>query len=176
MDPTPLPDEPARQTLRLACATLDAAEMNGRPIVLSQALAGVAHSYRALRAFDSAESYLDKALAWARVAQATDLCVDLLSDLCDIGTCLADTLPDRAEAHAARERVRDHAFEAGSLAARVADGSWEVKVLLRISDVLNRLGDHADATQLQTRALRLMSGAQAARIGEMPGLGRLADS
>jgi tetratricopeptide (TPR) repeat protein len=180
MDPTTtstaLPDEPGRHALLLASATLDAAERDGRPIVLSQALAGVAHSYRALRAYGSAESYLDKALVCARAAQATDLAVDLLCDLCDTVTCLAGTLPYRAEAHAARERARDHAFEAGRLSGRVADGAWEVKVLLRVSDVLNRLGDHEDASQLQTRALRLLAGTKAANAGEVSGLGRLADS
>lgn len=176
MPATPLPDEPARVALSLACAALDAAEADGRPVVLSQALAAVAHGYRALRALDAAESHLQQALRWARAAQATDHVVDLLCDLCDTSATLADTLPEPTQAHAARERARDHAFEAGALSPRVADADWEVKVLLRVSDVLDRLGDHDDATQLQTRALRLMSGLQATAAHELPGLGRLADA
>lgn len=169
-----LPDTAAREALRLACATLDAAEHDGRAIVLSQALAAVGHSYRALRAYANAESYLDKSVAYARTAQATDLVTDLLCDLCETVISLASTL-EAAPAHAARERARDHAFEAGSLAGRVADADWEVKVLLRVSDALNRLGDHEDASVLQSRALRLMAGAPAVNAGEVPALGRLAD-
>lgn len=164
-----LPESTARDALRMACATLDAAEHDGRAIVMSQALAAVGHSYRALRAFRSAESYLVKSVAYARAAQATDLVTDLLCDLCDTVISLADTL-HAAPAHAARERARDHAFEAGALAARVADGDWEVVVLLRVSDSLNRLGDHEDASQLQSRALRLKAGAAATDAGEMAGL------
>jgi hypothetical protein len=48
-------------------------------------------------------------------------------------------------------------------------------VLLRVSDALNRLGDHEDASLLQGRALRLMAGAPAVNADEVPGLGRLAD-
>ena len=68
--------------------------------------------------------------------------------------------------------------EASTLAGRVADPSWEVQVLLRISDVLDRCGDRDDAVQLQTRALRLMSGAAAEAVDPalLPSLGRLADS
>ena len=33
---------------------------------------------------------------------------------------------------------------------------WEIKVLLRASDVLDRCGDHDDAITLQTRAMELM--------------------
>ena len=72
--------------------------------------------------------------------------------------------------------MRDRVFEAGQLAARVSDADWEVKVLLHISDVLNRLGDHDDASQIQARAMRRMAGTQATNVSEMPGLGRLADS
>jgi tetratricopeptide (TPR) repeat protein len=170
-----LTDATARDALRMACATLDAAERDGRAIVLSQALAAVAHGYRALGCFASAESCLNKAVVYARASLATDLVADLLCDLCDTVICLSRQL-DAGAAHAARERVRDHAFEAGSLACRVADADWEVKILLRVSDFLNRLGDHEDASQLQSRALRLMAGAPALNAAEMPGLGRLADA
>ena len=42
------------------------------------------------------------------------------------------------------------------MAARAADPHWEIKVLLRASDVLGRCGDHDDAVTLQTRAMELM--------------------
>jgi hypothetical protein len=63
-----------------------------------------------------------------------------------------------ADGSAAREAARDHAFAASARAHRVADPDWEIKVLLRISDALERCGDHEDAASLQVRALQLMVG------------------
>jgi hypothetical protein len=63
---------------------------------------------------------------------------------------------DRHAGRAARERARDQAFQAAALAGQTADAQWEVKVLLRISDVLDRCGDHEDAATLQNRAISLM--------------------
>ena len=48
------------------------------------------------------------------------------------------------------------AFEAARVATRAADPHWEIKVLLRASDVLDRCGDHDDAITMQTRAMTLM--------------------
>ena len=177
MSPTPLPDDPARDVLRLACKVLDAAEAAGSAMAISQALAGVAHAYRALRAHASAESCLDAALRWARAAPSTDWVTELLCRLCETGVLLGAAQDEEqpGSGHAARERARDHAFEASQLAAHVADRQWEVQVLLRVSDALDRLGDHDDATGLQTRALRLMNGHASPEVAELPGLGRLAD-
>jgi hypothetical protein len=175
----PAHNDPARQELCLAAAALDAAEVNGDAYGMSQALVKVARSHAALRALASAESHLEAALRWARVAGSTDATVDLLCELCDMAERLAQTLDKqrRGKGHAARERARDHAFEASTLAGRVADPSWEIRVLLRISDVLDRCGDRDDAVQMQARALRLMAGpaAEAHNPHVMPGLGRLAD-
>lgn len=174
----PLIEAPAREVLRLACRVLDAAEVTGGAMAISQALAAVACSYRALHALPAAEHCLDEALRWARATQSTDWTIDLLCELVETGVQLG-TAQDTASpgsGHGARERARDHAFEASQLAARVADREWEVKVLLRVSDALDRLGDHDDATGLQTRALRLMNGSRAPDVFELPGLGRLADS
>ena len=60
----------------------------------------------------------------------------------------------------------------------MADPSWEVLVLLRVPDVLDRCGDRADAVLLQTRALRLMTGSLVSGTSnatQVPSLGRLAD-
>lgn len=177
MSQAPLLDEPAREALRLACKCLDAAEAAGSAMAISQALAAVAHAYRALRAFAFAESCLDEALRLARAAPSTDWVTELLCRLCETAVQFgaAQDAMEAGSGHAARERARDHAFEASQLAARVADRAWEVQVLLRVSDALNRLGDHDDATGLQTRALRLINGSQALDVAELPGLGRLAD-
>lgn len=179
--PVLIDDPDARESLRLSCEVLDRAERCGRAAVVAQAELGVACCYRHLGALGAAELHLQRALAWARVAHSPDAVVEVLCELCDVGAlrlkALDDTGPDAdaAAAHALREQVRDLAFEAGQQAARVADSDWEVKVLLHVSDVLNRLGDHDDAATLQTRALRLMSGAPAGENPSvLPGLGRLA--
>jgi tetratricopeptide (TPR) repeat protein len=170
-------DENALLALRLACDVLDQAERCGRPAILVQAQLGIACCYRALRELEAAEVHLNRALAWARVAQSPDAEVEVLCELCDVMVQLASALEDQdaTAAHAAQERVRDRVFEVGQLAARVSDADWEVKVLLHISDVLNRLGDHDDASELQARAMRRMTGTSAATAEELPGLGRLAD-
>lgn len=181
--PSPLSrEEPTRQAMRHAAARLDAAEAHGRPADMSQALADVARCCRALHDWHGAEACLVQALRWARLSGSTDGVVDLMCELSETTTTLAERL-DATEAehgpgHAARERARDHAFEASTLAGRVADTQWEVQVLLRISDVLDRCGDRDDAMLLQTRALRLLSGCPsgAADVSHLPSLGRLADS
>ena len=173
-------DETARESLRKAAAALDAAEAGGQPQQISRALARVATCHRSLRALSSAEAYFAAALRWARCAGATDLVVDLLCELCETTVQLAQAQEAvrLGEGRAARERTRDHAFEAITLAGRVSDPGWEATALLRVSDVLDRCGDHDDAALLQTRALRLMAGTLrtgAADHDLLPGLGRLAD-
>jgi len=176
----PLLDEPARDALRHATAALDTAERGGQAIAISQAMAHVAACYRHLNALASAEACYERALRWGRHAGAMDQVVDLLCELSDTIVRLAQAQDAQRAGggRAARERARDHAFEAPTLAGRVADPGWEATVLLRISDVLDRCGDRDDAVQLQTRALRLMSGGPGNSghdPNQLPGLGRLAD-
>lgn len=175
----PLLDEPAREALRQASAALDAAELNGDPYGRTQALMQLARAYGKMNAPACAETYLQIALRWARTAHARDLTVDVLCELSSAAEYVAQAHEARVpgSGHAARERARDHAFEASTLAGRVADPQWEIKVLLRISDVLDRCGDRDDAVQMQTRAMRLMAGpaAEALNPHVMPALGRLAD-
>ncbi len=177
--PWPPIDEDARRDLCEAAAALDAAELAGRPADMSRALARLAQCHGRLRAWAGAEVYLEMALRWARCTASTDGVVELLCELSQTAALLARAQDaDRCgEGRAARERARDHAFEASTLAGRVADPAWEVKVLLRISDVLDQCGDHEDAAQLQSRALRLLAGcgSAAAEAAQLPALGRLAD-
>jgi hypothetical protein len=172
----PLLEEPAREALRQAAAALDLAERRGQPFEMSLALAAVARGYLILSVHATAEAYFELALRWARAAGSTDHTVDLLCSLSETAAQLAGAQDAAApgSGHAARERARDHAFEASTLAGRVADSGWEVTVLLRISDVLDRFGDRDDAVLLQTRALRLMSGV-APEVVQVASLGRLAD-
>lgn len=175
----PLLDEPVRQALRVAAARLDDAETRGQPFEMSQALVQMARCYRHVGALPSAEACLAAALRWARPAGGIDQLVDLMCELAEVATTIAEQheAQQAGAGRAARERARDRAFEASTLAGRVADPRWEVQVLLRISDVLDRCGDSDDAVQLQTRALRLMHGAIAGTPDPalLPSLGRLAD-
>lgn len=161
-----LVDPRAREQLRHAVAQLDAAETSARPHEMSQALAAVARCYRTLRACASAEASFAQALRWAHASGATDQAVDLLCELAETALLAAAQASasaarddfERAAVRAARERARDHGFEAARLARRVADPHWEVQVLLRVAHVLGRCGDADDAAALQTRALQLIAG------------------
>jgi tetratricopeptide (TPR) repeat protein len=154
----------AREALREAAAALDVAERYLQPLEMSLALAQMARCYRALQALAPAEACLERALGWARTLGAADQAVEVLCLLAETRCALAEhheAAEDSRRHHGALERTRDCAFEATTLAAHVADPQWEIKVLLRISDVLDRCGDHDDAVQLQSRAMRLMYGPHA---------------
>ncbi len=136
------------------------AERYLQPLEMSLALAQMARCYRALQALVPAETCLERALRWARTFGAADQTVEILCLLTETSCAQAELLAqdDSRRSHAALERTRDWAFEAASLAGHVSDPQWEIKVLLRISDVLDRCGDHDDAVQLQSRAMSLMYG------------------
>ena len=148
---------PARDALALAIHALDLAE-GAPPALKMRALADVAHCYRALGALSPAESYLQQALRWSRMIGSADAVVDLLCELAELAVEEAGSaaLDDPRAAHRARERARDLAFEAASQACHAADPHWEVQVLLRVSEALDRCGDHGDAIALQCRALHLL--------------------
>jgi tetratricopeptide (TPR) repeat protein len=149
---------PARSALRDAAAALDQAELYQQPLEMSLALAQMARCYRALQALGPAELVLERALAWARTLGAADQAVEILCLLAETSCSVAElhAQDDSRRSHAALERTRDWAFEATGMAVHVTDPQWEIKVLLRISDVLDRCGDHDDAVELQSRAMRLM--------------------
>lgn len=180
MNRAPLTEGPARQALHQALASLALSKPTGRPFAISAAYAQVARAYRGLAALPSSEVCLDAALSWGRVVGCNDHLVDLLCESSETAALQAEQQEQEhsGSGRAARERARLHAFEASTLAPHVADSGWEVKVLLRASDVLDRCGNHDDAAQLQTRALRLMSGSLSTSAPDpflLPGLGRLAD-
>jgi hypothetical protein len=158
--PDTIPGE-IRDRLRRALASLELAQAGARPWSLAEAHREAAGAYAAVGALPSALLMLEQALRWARVSGGSDQCVDLL---CDTVECLAqasDQLEQQqpGSGRPQRDRARDRVFEATRLAARVADARWEVTVLLRLSDVLDRFGDRDDATVLQVRALQLTVGA-----------------
>ena len=165
---------PARSALRDAAAALDQAELYHQPLEMSLALAQMARCYRALQALGPAELVLERALAWARTLGAADQAVEILCLLAETSCSVAElhAQDDSLRSHAALERTRDWAFEATGMAAHVTDPQWEIKVLLRISYVLDRCGDHDDAVELQSRAMRLMYGTHAgADTAQAPLLG-----
>lgn len=159
--PVHAPEPASRTALRAALASLDAAQAAGRPWALAEAYREVAHGYGGIGALPSALAMLTQALRWARATGATDQCVDLHCEIVEMLARQADgyeqTLP--GSGRPTRDLARDHVFEATRLATRVADARWEVTVLLRLSDVLDRFGDRDDATLLQVRALQLTVGA-----------------
>lgn len=148
---------PARDALVLAIRALDLADA-AAPALKMRALADVAHCYRALGALAPAESYLQQALRWSRLVGAADAGVDLLCELAELAVDEAAAMSeeDPHAAYRSREKARDRAFEAAQQACHATDSHWEVQVLLRVSDALDRCGDHGDAIALQCRALHLL--------------------
>jgi tetratricopeptide (TPR) repeat protein len=143
--------------LELAARLLEQAHATGRPGLMADACHRLARCWRALGERRAALAALERALPWARTSGAYDQALDLQ---CEMAELLADmaTRADRGERGSGRplrERARDAVFEVARAAAGCADPRWEVMLLLRISDVLDRFGDHDDATVLQVRALRL---------------------
>lgn len=156
----PLQAEVLHAALSGALAALDHAELKLRPVDMVHALAQVGRSYRSLGEFAAADWYFERGLCWARTLGGVDAAIDLLCERADVSASLSALHgpDDPRRAHADREQARDHGFEAARLARLCADPQWEVTVLLRISDVLDRCGDHDDAIALQFRALQLISG------------------
>jgi len=91
---------------------------------------------------------------------AVDASVDALCELGESALERASLLDGQAEARSARDlrdAARDHGFEAARMALHAADAEWEIGVLLRVSELFDRLGDHDDAIALQCRAAGLMT-------------------
>lgn len=167
-----LPEGQARQALTLALRTLELAQLRERPADMSTALALVARSLKALGAYPAAEGYLLQARRWAALLPGHDAVIDLECELAEVACARAEAAlaagEERARMRSARERAHAHAFEAATLAAQASDGQWEVKVLLRVSEVLDRCGNHDAAATLQNRAISLMG--LNAELAEVPAL------
>lgn len=158
-----MPTRPAASTpdaytaLQRALQALDGAEGSGHATMMSEACQRLAACYRRLGELPAAIVTLERALRWSRAGGAPDQALDLQ---CEMAESLADLAEqaDRREAGSGRplrDRARDEVFDAARQAERCADPRWEVTVLLRLSDILDRFGDRDDATTLQVRALQL---------------------
>jgi tetratricopeptide (TPR) repeat protein len=156
----PLPYTPERAALELAVRRLDEAEHDRQPAAMCDALAGIARCYGSLSAYPNAMDFMRQALRWSYALGGVDQRVELLCELAELSCSAAeaadDAEDDERQARAARDLARDMAFEAARVATHAADPHWEIKVLLRASDALDRCGDHDDAITLQTRAMTLM--------------------
>lgn len=143
--------------LHQAMRALEQARAASLPGVIAEACHRVARCWRALGERPATLASLERALHWARASGACDQALDLQ---CECAELLAEMaaradLDEPGSGRPLRERARDEVFDAARAAAGCADPRWEVTLLLRLSDVLDRFGDHDDATQLQVRALRL---------------------
>ena len=165
----------SRDGLRQAARLLDLAQAASgatQPALLCHAHKGMAVALSRLQAYSPAQSHLLQALRWAKVMGAIDDRADLQCALAEVAT----SATEQGKAHGAsaavlrraREHCRDLAFEAARLAPQTTDPHWEVRVLLRASDVLDRCGDHDDAVHLQHQALLLL-GQQGAGLDSGPG-------
>ncbi len=159
--PGPAPDPFAAvdplAALEHAARRLEQARAAGHPGLMAEACHRLAGCWRALGERRAALASLERALPWARSSGASDHALALQ---CETAELLADMAAradrgDRGSGRPLRERARDTIFEVVRAAAGCADPRWEVMLLLRLSDVLDRFGDHDDATALQVRALRL---------------------
>jgi hypothetical protein len=153
-------DAPRRDRLQRALASLELARLGSRPWALTEAYREAARAYRDTGELPSATTLMALALRWSALLGAADARADLL---CEWAELLAEESvllehQERGSGRPQREQARDAIFEAAQVAARVADPRWEVTVLLRLSDVLDRFGDRDDATVLQMRALQLTVG------------------
>ena len=152
--------ESARQSVRKAMVALDAAESAGEPARLSQCLAQAGQRFREAGALAEAAWYAQRGLQLARSLSAVDASVDALCELAELAferSTRFDEVDEPRGAERLRDNARDHGFEAAQLALRSADPQWEITVLLRVSDLFDRLGDHDDAIALQCRAVGLMT-------------------
>lgn len=162
----------ARDALTHALAELDSAERLHQPHAMAHALGQVGRAYRALGEWAIALRCLRQAHGWAGVCGAADGALDLQCELAETALDAGDdgAADDAQHARALYDQARDHAFEASRMAAHCADPQWEVTVLLRVSDVLDRCGDHDDAIALQCRALQLIARHAAADAAAEPDL------
>ncbi len=172
-------DAASRALLQQSLQALDLARKCGQAWAMAEAQLGLARWYRDRGELGFSLALLESGLA---AAPGLDQRVELH---CEIVNVLAQQSAG-CEAYSAgsgrpaRDVARQHIFKASMLAAHLADTAWEAKVLLHLSDILDRFGDRDDAVHLQNRALQLMGRSidglpQTFNPHLVPGLGRLAD-
>ena len=156
--------------MQRAEASLELARITHQPLRLCEALAELGRCERRSGQAANAAQRFDEALDWARVLGSADLLAGLL---CERGELAADGALDPESPRGEPDPdawllARACAAEAASLAAHTSDPGWEVQLLLRASDLFNRLGISGEAVALQTRAMERLGGAPSARSGPPP--------
>lgn len=181
MKPSPLTlDATCRHALQQSLHALDVARKTGQGWAIAEAHLGLARWYRDRDELGFSLSLLETGLA---AAPGLDQRVELHCEIVNVLAQQSAALDERApgQGRPARHSARQHIFKASMLAAHLADNAWEAKVLLHLSDVLDRFGDRDEAVHLQNRALQLM-GRSIEGVNPhfnphlVAGLGRLADS
>jgi hypothetical protein len=154
---------PGTDVLADAVRRLDAAELRLRPVEMAIALLEVGRVHRLQGSLDAAEWYLHRGLGWARTLGALHLATEILCELAAACAAIAQQHEgtDNHRAYTARERARDHGFEATTLAARAEDLRCEASVLGRVSDALACCGDLEDCESLRRRQAALLESALA---------------
>jgi hypothetical protein len=152
-------DADPQRTLKQAMSALDVAEQNAAPDELIPALIQAAYAYHSLGASVIADWYLRKAIGAARAHGTLQGTVSALCASAGLAAAIASHKDgdDDDTRRSARDRARDHGFEAALLAAQSDDTGWEIDVLMHVSDALDRCGDHDDAVALQCRVLELIN-------------------
>ena len=169
----------SRARLQQSLRALEVARQSGQAWAMAEAQLGLARWYRDQAELDFALALLEAALA---AAPGLDQRVEMHCEIVNVlaRQSAAQERQSTGSGRPARTTARQHIFKASMLAAHLADSAWEAKVLLHLSDVLDRFGDRDDATHLQNRALQLMGRSidgfpQVFNPHLVPGLGRLAD-
>lgn len=172
-------DAASRDVMQQSLQALELARKSGHAWAVAEAQLGLARWYRDRSELDFSLSLLESALA---TAPGLDQRVEMHCELVNVLAQQSTRCETQAtgSGRAARNVARQHIFKASMLAAHLADNAWEAKVLLHLSDILDRFGDRDDAVHLQNRALQLMGRSidgfpQTFNPHLVPGLGRLAD-
>jgi hypothetical protein len=126
------------------------------------ALAAAASARRHAGDMAQAQALVERALRIALLQPAMDAACALWCEQAELLADWVDRIDRRSPSAGAqrawlREQARGCCLEALALAGRASDPDWEVKLLLRASDVLDRLGEHADAIAVQCHAMRRMA-------------------
>ena len=158
-----LADDARRDGLHLALQQLAEAEVRTGALrlpALCQAHKSVAVALSRLQSYSAAQDHLARAVRLATALGALDFQADLQCGLAEVATSAQEQArslgASKGALRTARERCRELALDAARLAALTTDTHWEIRVLLRASDVLDRCGEHDDAVVLQQQAMELM--------------------
>jgi hypothetical protein len=145
--------------LRTALKAVEQAEASASSQALCHAWLRVGRCWRVLHSPDEAHNSLRHALREARTTRRAHELVQVLCEMAENTCDLADVQPEPSSEwlRMSRDKARDEVFEASSWLLRGGASADAAHTLLRLSDVLNRCGDHDDATVLQARALGWMA-------------------